>query len=123
MKRSRRILLPVARPYNFRRSVLSYGYWELPPYRWNPTTNSLQRVERLNGQLYLLEFRQGPHRSRTETTVALSITGELTARAISELVERSRAMLRLDDDLSDFYRLCRRVPWLKRGPTLRVGGL
>ena len=123
VKRSPRILLPVRRPYDFRRSILSYGYWELPPYRWDPATSTLQRVERLNGRLYLLEFRQGPHRSQSETTVALSVTGGTNPRAISELVERSRAMLRLDDDLSDFYRLCRNVPWLRQVPTLGVGRL
>lgn len=121
---TRRLLLPVRRPYDFKRSVHSYGYWELPPFRWDQGSETLQRAERVNGRVYLLEFCRGPHRSRTESTVAVEITGDAIDQEIErELVARSRAMLRLDEDLTEFYAVCRRVSWLATIPRLGVGRL
>lgn len=103
--------------------MLGYGYYELPPFHWDGVV--LRRAESLNGRVVLLELSERPSRSPRRTTPVLSLSSDtaLEPAAREELVRRARGMLRLDQDLSEFYALCRREPRLRRIPSLCLGRL
>jgi len=114
---SAEIYLPARGRFDLRATVLSYGYYELPPYRWEDGRRPvLRRAERLaSGAVYLLEMRQ------TARGVTLKATGHDAdeAEILAPLAARMRKALRLDEDLAPFHRLCRAEPALR--PIARIG--
>src|SRR5262245_51409480 len=105
--------------FDLRATVLSYGYYQLPPYHWEDGRKPvLRRAEQLpDGSVYLLEVRPAP------AGVRLRVTGKDADElvALAPLAARMRKALRLDEDLRKFHRLCRRGPWLRRISQLQLG--
>src|SRR5437867_5612165 len=103
--------------FDLRATVLSYGYYQLPPYRWEDGPRQvLRRAEQLpDGSVYLLEVRPAPG------GVRLRVTGKDADDLVvlAPLAARMRKALRLDEDFREFHRLCRREPWLR--PIARLG--
>jgi len=102
---SAEIDLPARGRFDLRATVLSYGYYELPPYRWEDGRRPvLYRAERLaSGRVYLIEVRPAPR------GVIVRATGHDAdePEVIAPLAARMRKALRLDEDLAPFHRLCR----------------
>lgn len=115
--------LSVARPFSLRGTVLGYGYYELPPLHWDGAR--LRRAEVVDGRVCLLTVREEGSRSRRRAALRLSVSSAtpLPSSARRKLVRRARLMLRLDDDLTEFYALCRRAPGLRPIPRLGLGRL
>ncbi len=101
--------------------MLGYGYWELPPLLWDGAAR-LARAEELDGTVYLLELSAAPARSRGQAFVDLVIAPD-PGGSLPILAGRARKMLRLDDDLTGFYRLCRTDARLRAVPRLGAGRL
>ena len=106
------LLLPTPPQYRFLATVRSHGWYRLAPYHWDDLTLRYQFTT--------------PGGKRAE--VALS-EGENTIRAqvkapkktdLAEVESALRWMLRLDDDLSRFYALCKKEPMLRHIP--KAGG-
>lgn len=118
-----RLGLSVSKPFSLRGTVLGYGYYELPPFHWDGAV--LRRAESLDGRVCLLEVRERPSRSPGRAALVVSLRSDtaLAAAARQELARRTRSMLRLDHDLTEFYALCRREPGLRRIPRLGLGRL
>jgi len=114
---SAEIILPARCRFDLRAVVHSHGYHELPPFRWEDgPTPTLHRVERLpRRSVYRLAVRPA------RRGVVLQVTGRdaTEAEVLAPLAVRMRRALRLDEDLSDFHRLCRLEPALR--PIARLG--
>jgi 3-methyladenine DNA glycosylase/8-oxoguanine DNA glycosylase len=115
------IVLPARGRFDLRATVLSHGYHELVPYRWEDgRVPTLHRVERLpNRSVYRLLVRPAAR------GVVLRVTGRDAGEAevLAPLAARMRRSLRLDEDLADFHRLCRLDPDLRPIARLGVGRL
>jgi 3-methyladenine DNA glycosylase/8-oxoguanine DNA glycosylase len=110
------IFLPARGRFDLRATVLSYGDWQLPPYRWEDGARPvLRRAELLGRRIYLLAV------SPAAGGVTLRATGPNAGEAevLVPLAARMRKALRLDEDLAPFHRLCRAEPALR--PVARLG--
>lgn len=84
--------------FNFRRTVLSHGWCALPPFEFDKTSWALIRV--LDGG------ESGPITAKISSTngeLKIDTSRRLGKRAAEKVVRDVRHMLRLDDDLRDFY--------------------
>jgi 3-methyladenine DNA glycosylase/8-oxoguanine DNA glycosylase len=118
--------LKVARPYDFDRSVRDYGWIALAPVRWLDDVNALRRVERLDtGRVVVLQVTG--HEAAEAVTLRIDVEADskLAQREQEEIRRKVHWMLKLDEDLSEFYRVCASDPvlWEKlktgRGRLLR----
>ncbi len=113
-------------PYHFDDSVRDHGWIALAPCQWLPDRNILQRVERLSdGQVVLLHITGIPLGELSRIYIDVQGAGYLSPAERADLEAKVRWMLKLDEDLSEFYTLCSRDPgrWHKvlrgRGRLLR----
>lgn len=101
-------------PIDWRRSLASHGVAALPPNRidtgiWTLGT-SLPDAKGMSHSLLLREGSPG--------IVSVLVDSEVGAREARRLISTCRQMLRLDDDLSQFYALAARDPelaWVTSG--------
>lgn len=105
-------------PFDFAATVQAHGWIRLRPFEWHAPTRELRRLHRLqSGHVVRLRLRGGgstdPHRVliKVESAHALSVP------ETTELRGAVRRMLRLDEELSEFYRLYQQMPgWSLRLP-------
>ncbi|HKR02139.1 MAG TPA: hypothetical protein VJT09_15780 [Pyrinomonadaceae bacterium] len=112
------ITIPTPRAFSFKRTAFSHGWTDLPPFEVDAETWTIRRV--LDSGL--------------ETPVTVVITGEKRAvkvavprkvgkRAATAITRDVRHMLRLDDDLTEFYAAMRADPnfdWIPRAGAGRL---
>ncbi|MFH2006544.1 MAG: hypothetical protein ABI333_08170 [bacterium] len=115
---------------DLRRTVLSHGWWEIPPFHWDDGSRTLAvAVAGPRRSVRRLEIRQprpGPGRTLRLRWLGRG-TGKGTARAAAELEAEGRALARrvlsLDWDLREFHALCERhepLAWVPRSGAGRV---
>jgi 3-methyladenine DNA glycosylase/8-oxoguanine DNA glycosylase len=102
-------------PVDLRRTIASHGVADLPPNRIDEDAVTLESTVRLaRGRPRTVQIEQGsPGKARI--TVLGDAPGQATAQA---LLDRVAHILRLDEDLSDFYARVREDPelaWVARG--------
>jgi N-glycosylase/DNA lyase len=86
--------------FSFRRTVVSHGWYGLQPFRIDQNRWALSRVlDTKNGTPVTVAMRG------TKRAVHLSISRNVGKRAAYQIVKDVRHMLRLDDNLGDFYRV------------------
>ncbi len=113
---SKELRLPAPAPFDFERSAYSHGWVVLAPNSWDAGAKALHRTERLpSGKVVTLSIRGEGTLRQPEIVVVVTSAARLSApdrRRIAGVVTR---MFRLDEDLSVFYRLCRKRggPWRK----------
>ncbi len=108
--------------FNFWRTVYSHGWCSLPPFRVDKEDNSLKRLVGLrDGTPVLCTLREG----KGEVLVSLKSQSVLSPGQKAETRSILAACLRLNEDLSEFYRLaarrrgCRWIPKVGAGRLLR----
>ena len=107
--------------FSFERTVASHGWFDLPPFAWDPGAGVLTRT------LNLAEG--GPVVAHIRKKDALRITlrshDRLSRAGIDEARRAIAHMLRLEDDLAGFYRMTDEVdtPDLRWAATARAGRL
>ena len=108
-------------PFDFEATATEHGWVVLRPFEWQPATAALSRIHRLaNGQVVRLRLRDG--NQNPTSVVQINVESIEPAAPADELEIRRavRRMLRLDEDLTDFYQLAARMNgWQLR---LRPGG-
>lgn len=87
-------------PFNFKSTAKSHGWFMLRPFAWDEATAQLSRLHQLHsGQVVQLDM--------TYTDGIVQIDGvamqPLTSTEEAEIRQAVRRMLRLDEDLSEFY--------------------
>jgi 3-methyladenine DNA glycosylase/8-oxoguanine DNA glycosylase len=119
------VVLSVPRPFDLRAAVHSYGYYELPPCRWDDGSGTLFRAERgADGRAYLLAVSEAGTSAPGYVELRVSITGRRRGRSTTAgLIAAVRKTLRLAEDLRPFYALCRGQAALRVLPRLGVGRL
>lgn len=113
-----RLRLEPPTPFDLAATCTNHGWAALAPFAWDRATRTLRRVDILpGGPVVRLEVRQGPSGA---VGVAAGSPWPLDRRSRRLLAERVGAMLRLDENLSEFEALCDRHPrWRGR---VRPGG-
>ncbi|HXI13441.1 MAG TPA: hypothetical protein VNM92_12485 [Thermoanaerobaculia bacterium] len=105
MRRTRnvtRLHLDPPRPFAFDQTVVSHGWYLIPPFRWDANDSVLHRVERLGNEAVEL-------RIRFTTRLVIESDSDLSQWQ-DEIGARIGRMFQLHVDLSDFVALCRTSP-------------
>ncbi|HYJ46447.1 MAG TPA: hypothetical protein VEV81_07520 [Pyrinomonadaceae bacterium] len=90
--------IPVPRDFSFKRTALSHGWTSLPPFEIDPGTLTITRVLDLEDAAPITVRLNGEKRG-----VAVQVQRRQTRRTIESITKDVRHMLRLDDDLTEFY--------------------
>lgn len=110
--------LPVPREFNFKRTVISHGWCELPPFSCDRSSWILTRVLNLaNEKPVTVAIASGKLELNIETS------RKLNKSAANNVLGDVRHMLRLDDDMGDFYSIMRKEPdfaWIARSGAGRM---
>lgn len=95
-------------PYSFKETVFSHGWVCLPPFYWDAQKEYLERVELLETgnvvRLQIKETGRAPHGEKIRVTVECS--SDLAPEEETEICGKVKSMLRLEEDLSEFYDVC-----------------
>ncbi|HEX8707211.1 MAG TPA: hypothetical protein VF723_03030 [Pyrinomonadaceae bacterium] len=92
------ISIPAPRDFNFKRTAMSHGWTSLPPFEFDRQTWTIIRVLDLKGARPVTVSITGAKRA-----VKVSLARKVGQRAAASVTRDVRHMLRLDDDLGDFY--------------------
>ena len=84
--------------FNFKRTAISHGWYDLPPFELNQETWTLTRVIDL-GKARPVTVAISEGKRAVEVNVARSVG----PRTVEKITRDVTHMLRLDDDMSDFY--------------------
>ncbi len=92
------LTIPTPPSFSFRRTALSHGWYNLPPFELNQETWALTRV---------IDFGKGRPVtvaiSEKKRAVHVDVPRTVGPRAIEKIARDVRHMLRLDDDMTHFY--------------------
>ncbi len=92
------ISIPTPPQFNFKRTALSHGWYDLPPFAFDKETWTLTRV---------ITFDSGKPVNVTitaaEGTLNLNVPRKLGKRAAEKVIRDVRHALRFDDDMTLFY--------------------
>ena len=90
--------IPTPRNFSFRRTVASHGWYQLPPFALDTEKWQLTRVIDLGAKPPATVFV-----TERKNHVRVTTSGTLTKADIAIVLRDVRHILRLDDDLRDFY--------------------
>jgi 3-methyladenine DNA glycosylase/8-oxoguanine DNA glycosylase len=90
--------IPTPRNFSFRRTVASHGWYQLPPFALDTEKWQLTRVIDLGAKPPTTVFV-----TERKNNVRVTTSGTLTKADIAIVLRDGRHILRLDDDLRDFY--------------------
>jgi N-glycosylase/DNA lyase len=90
--------------FNFKSTALSHGWYDLPPFSYDESTSTLNRVLEIgSGRAVSVRISQCD-----ASTLNIVTSQKLGRQAIEQISHDVRHMLRFDDDLTDFYKLVNR---------------
>jgi 3-methyladenine DNA glycosylase/8-oxoguanine DNA glycosylase len=129
--------VPVERPFHFRLMILSHGWVDLEPFRWERDSSALRAVIKTppreadgSTRAYGLRITSlGDNAPGQRLRVEIVAGGAPGGRDRDRLKAAVRWMFRLDEDFTPFQRRCRRIrglSWVARlglGAFLRNGDL
>ena len=108
---SHSILKIKTKDFNFKDTIFSHGWVFLRPFKWDDNKSELHfKLKVKDGEL--LNLKVG-HRNEHLRIIGSSENGLLKIDQKNELKKIVRHILRLDEDLSGFYEVCRKDPQLK----------
>jgi 3-methyladenine DNA glycosylase/8-oxoguanine DNA glycosylase len=90
--------IPAPRDFSFRRTVASHGWYQLPPFALDTAKWELSRVIDLGAKPPVTIFV-----TEAKNHVRVSVPRPLTKSEAAKVLRDARHILRLDDDLRDFY--------------------
>ncbi len=98
---------PAPVPFDFQATARAHGWAALRPFEWEKTAAELRRVHRLaTGRVIRLRLRGAGEPAAPRVRVEVDTWAVLGEAEEAEIRQAARRMLRLDEDLSEFYRLC-----------------
>lgn len=110
--------IPVPRDFSFKRTASSHGWTELPPFEVDLKTWTIIRVLDLKDAAPVTAVITSKKRA-----VNVSVPRKVGRRAVDSITRDVRHMLRLDDDLTDFYGAMKSDPdfnWIPRAGAGRL---
>src|SRR6266571_4769883 len=91
--------IPTPPSFNFKRTAISHGWYDLPPFELNQETWTLTRVIDLGkANPITVEIRRG------KRAVKVNLARDVGEHATRGITRDVRHMLRLDDDMTRFYK-------------------
>jgi N-glycosylase/DNA lyase len=100
-----RLTIKAPSNFSFKRTAISHGWCELPPFAINLNDWKLVRVIDLgNARPVTVEISGSPR------GLAVEVDRPVGSRAVERIIRDVRHMLRLDDDLDEFYDAVARDP-------------
>jgi len=109
MTNNSRLSITPLSPFNFEFTAASHGWVDLSPNTWDEGQHALQRIERLStGQVVLLSITGADSIHRPEISVEVHYVGRLLPKERREITAIVSRMFRADEDLSEFYTLCKK---------------
>lgn len=94
------IVIATPQEFSFKRTVISHGWCELLPFRIDRDKWALSRTLDLNGKAPVTVVM-----SATRRSLRIKPSRQLSQTAAKQVVGHVRHMLRLDDNMGDFYNL------------------
>ena len=92
------IRISTPRDFSFKRTAFSHGWTDLPPFEVDPQTWTITRVLDLNDSAPVTVLITGQKRA-----VKVLVPRKVGKRSAASITRDVRHMLRLDDDLTEFY--------------------
>ncbi len=125
------IAIPVPRHFHFRHMIMSHGWVDLEPFRWNPDDSSLDAVLKTSPQkAFAVTITSDRDNKPGQRLVVKKKAGPRLGKGdIAAVAERIGWMFRLDEDFTPFQKTCGRtkgLTWVRRyglGPFLRNSDL
>ena len=108
--------------FDWRRLIFSHGWVYLAPFEWDDRKHTLSRPLRRTSDRSVRVTIPPPRRGTAPDLLAVA-RATLSNRDQLAIAGQLRRMLRLDDDFSDFHRLCNSDPLLSFASKVRCGGL
>src|SRR5689334_14606145 len=94
------LTIPIPATFSFRRTAISHGWCDLPPFALDSQAWALTRVIDVgDAQPVTATISEGPQ------AIHITTRRKLARRAAEKVLRDVRHMLRLDDDMSAFYQL------------------
>ena len=112
------ITISIPRDFSFKRTALSHGWTELPPFEVDSKTWTIIRVLDSALTTPLTVVITGMKRA-----IKVSVPRKVGQRAVTAITRDVRHMLRLDDDLTEFYSAMNNDPdfdWIPRAGAGRL---
>jgi len=123
MPRETRLQITAPR-FDFRKLVLAHGWAFLAPFEWDDEQGRLARPMRLPDSRHVhTSVSVASNNGRSVATVRVRAEHALSTEDRRAVRGQVRRMLRLDEDFSEFHRLCASDPDLRFVARLRCGGL
>jgi 3-methyladenine DNA glycosylase/8-oxoguanine DNA glycosylase len=107
--------LTIRKPFGLFSTVISHGWYQTLPFRWQHERGVLQRAERLvDGRAMLVEMSEQKSKKRGHVDLRIEIAGESAqdSDVVREITRRCSTMLHAEEDLRGFYALCASRPEL-----------
>src|SRR5262249_28098456 len=92
------ITIPVPARFNFKRTALSHGWYDLPPFTFDKDSWTLTRVIDLNGAKPVTVAITADN-----NTIIATTPQKLNKRSEAKVINDIRHCLRLDDEMQAFY--------------------
>jgi N-glycosylase/DNA lyase len=106
----RRFRYPVARGFELRTVLFSHGWIDLAPYSWDASSAEFRAAFDLGGVAVDVSLRQPAVDGLAATVTSARPLRDRQLRSVRALLPH---MLRLDEDLAGFWRLCAAEPRLR----------
>ncbi len=105
--------------FDLHSTINSHGWYDLPPFRANEQLTELQTVISLSKQKHVhIRIRE---MNSVITIVPMNKTIRLSKTEKEKIKNIVRSMLRIDEHLDEFYRLCKKEKHLRWVPKRRAG--
>ncbi|NMC14599.1 MAG: DNA-3-methyladenine glycosylase 2 family protein [Chloroflexi bacterium] len=108
------LIITTPSPFNFAATISSHGWVDLPPNYCDAETNSMRRIEQLSpGNVVILQIYDVNSDDPSLIGVQVESENLLLESEKQEILHKLWDMLRLDEDLSEFYAICQKrgAPW------------
>ena len=112
------IRIPVPRNFSYKRTALSHGWTDLLPFEIDPKSLTMTRVLDIGDAQPIKVTITG-----TKRAVDVHVPRKVGKRAASSITREVRHMLRLDDDLTEFYSAMSAHPEFNWIPSAGAGRL
>lgn len=118
------ITVPVRIPFNFHSALNSHGWVDLLPNIHNPAIPSFSRVEEMPfGNIVLMNVSAEGAGEEQIVNISMSTFHKLGSHDKEYLAAAVSQMLRLDEDFSEFYDLCKIIGGVWKGMSKGIGRL
>lgn len=110
--RTNSFVVTTRRPFSLKATVLSHGWHECAPMSWSEGGACFQMIERDGDRAYRVSVTEERRRAKTVALRVRISGGPLSAALVDRFLENLRVSLGLDQDLSEFFDICRQHPTL-----------